>query len=232
MNFLTARWTNLILLNYAVDPALLEPLLPRGTRPDLLRGQAFVSLVAFHFLNTRVLGVRWPGYVNFTEINLRFYVRANGDRGVVFVREFVPLRLIAWAARATYNEPYRAVPMKAKVASSASQLRVTHTLSLPSGPQRIDVLALNRPEVSSETSDAHWFKEQRWGFGTDHFGRTLRYEVTHPLWRVYPVQHYRLSWDWAAAYGEQWSVLQNVRPHSCLFAEGSAVAVKPSGPLK
>ena len=58
-----------------------------------------------------VLGVPWPGYRNFPEINLRFYVRRGDERGVVFVREFVPQRLVAWLARVFYNEPYRAATM-------------------------------------------------------------------------------------------------------------------------
>ena len=70
--FLTARWSNLFLASYAVPPALLEERLPPGLTLDLRDGQAFVSLVAFEFLNTRVLGVPWPGHVNFAELNLRF----------------------------------------------------------------------------------------------------------------------------------------------------------------
>src|SRR5690242_7043427 len=109
MSFLTARWSNLFLLTYAVPRPLLagrlSPGLELDTRLGLVDdaaaerfgrdGPAFVSLVAFDFLDTRVLGVPWPGYRNFPEINLRFYVRwpttdgAGVERGVVFVREFV-----------------------------------------------------------------------------------------------------------------------------------------------
>ena len=60
MNFLTARWEHLILANYAMPQAVLEPYLPPGAQLDLRDGEAFASLVAFHFLDTRVLGVPWP----------------------------------------------------------------------------------------------------------------------------------------------------------------------------
>ena len=89
--FLTARWTNLCLLNYAVPPSALEPHLPRGLSLDTHEGEAFISLVAFDFLDTRVLGIPWPGYRNFPEINLRFYARQGDRRGVVFIREWVPI---------------------------------------------------------------------------------------------------------------------------------------------
>src|SRR5438270_13540279 len=84
--FLTARWSNLCLLSYAVPPTLLENRLPAGLELDTRDGQAFVSLVAFDFLDTRVFGIPWPGYRNFAELNLRFYVRQGEERGVVFLR--------------------------------------------------------------------------------------------------------------------------------------------------
>src|SRR5262249_58326885 len=92
-----------------------RPALPPGLELDRRDGRAFASLVAFDFLDTRVLGVPWPGYRNFPEVNLRFYVRRGGERGVVFVREFVPARLVAWLARQIYNEPYTALRMSSTV---------------------------------------------------------------------------------------------------------------------
>jgi uncharacterized protein len=73
--FLTAEWRHLCLVTYAVDAALLMPRLAPGLELDTREGRAFVSLVAFDSLNTRVKGVKWPWHVNFPEINLRFYVR-------------------------------------------------------------------------------------------------------------------------------------------------------------
>src|SRR5437870_9067010 len=95
--FLTARWSNLAILTWEVPPALLEPHLPAGLELDRRDGAAFASLVAFDFLDTRVLGIPWPG---FPEVNLRFYVRLRAQRGVVFIREFVPQAIVAWLARA------------------------------------------------------------------------------------------------------------------------------------
>src|SRR5436853_7761698 len=105
--FLTARWRNLILATYAIPEDLLRQRLPPGVELDRRDGSCFASLVAFQFLDTRVLGVTWPGCRDFPEWNLRFYVRRGGERGVCFVREFVPRWLVATAARVLYNGPYR-----------------------------------------------------------------------------------------------------------------------------
>ena len=58
--FLTARWQDLIMANYEVDPSLLAARVPRGTEIDLDDGRCFVSLVGFMFRDTRVMGMPVP----------------------------------------------------------------------------------------------------------------------------------------------------------------------------
>ena len=59
----------------------VRPHLPPGTELDRRDGSAWCSLVGFQFLDTRVLGVGWPGFRHFPEWNLRFYVRRGDERG-------------------------------------------------------------------------------------------------------------------------------------------------------
>ncbi len=73
--FLAARWQSLAMLSYEVDPVLLQPYVPAGTELDDWRGETFVSVVGFRFLDTRVKGLPIPFCRNFDEVNLRFYVR-------------------------------------------------------------------------------------------------------------------------------------------------------------
>ena len=105
--FLTATWARLLNLTYGVDPKLLEPHVPPGVDLDVIDGQAFVSLVAFDFLDTKVKGIKLPFHVNFPEINLRYYLKYKGKTGVAFIKEFVPKFCIAFVADKIYNEPYR-----------------------------------------------------------------------------------------------------------------------------
>src|SRR5262249_17961031 len=113
--FLKAEWLNVAAITFAADEHRLRPYLPRGAEIDSLEGSPRVSLVAFEFRRTRVARLAIPGHVAFPEINLRFYVRHGGERGVVFIRELVPRRAIATVARVLYNEPYRRVPMRCGV---------------------------------------------------------------------------------------------------------------------
>jgi uncharacterized protein YqjF (DUF2071 family) len=229
--FLRAKWHNLFLASYAVPAGLLERRLPAGLTLDLRDGQAFVSLVAFEFLDTRVLGVGWPGYRDFAELNLRFYVRHGAERGVVFVREFVPGRLVAWMARWLYNEPYIAAPLTARKTELPDAIHMEYRLRYAGRWHRIEVTG-GKPAIQpAADSVEHFFKEHRWGFGVTRGGKPLRYEVVHPVWDVYPVRSYRLDFDFAAVYGPQWGFLGQAVPYSTVLAAGSDVRVYPKGQL-
>jgi uncharacterized protein len=227
--FLTARWNNLFLANYAVSPALLEPRLPRGLSLDLKDGHAFVSLVAFEFLDTRVLGVSWPGFRNFAELNLRFYVRHGSDRGVVFVREFVPQRFVAWMARSLYNEPYLAAPLTATRRENDTSMRMEYRLTFGGHEHLIHVVGEKPPFRPEPDRVEHFFKEHHWGFGVTGGGKCLRYRVEHPVWDVYPVREWKIDLDWKVVYGAEWEFLARQEPASVVLAAGSAVQVLPWG---
>jgi uncharacterized protein len=124
--FLSARWQALAMLNWEMEPAVIEPLVPRGCELDFHAGRTFVSVVGFLFLDTRLLGLPVPGHRSFEEVNLRFYVRraceGESRRGVAFVKEIVPRWAIAQTARLYYNEPYVALPMRHEVMGTAAEL--------------------------------------------------------------------------------------------------------------
>jgi uncharacterized protein YqjF (DUF2071 family) len=231
--FLTACWQDLAIITYAAPPEALRPRLPRGLELDARDGKVYASLVAFDFRDCCVRGVRWPGLVNFPEVNLRFYVRepSTGRRGVVFVREFVPSRLIAWVARAVYNEPYLCAAMTSRVTDDRRKARLEHELHTNGAAMRITAEADSACFVPDESSWEHFFKEHSWGFGTDRRGRTLVYEVRHPIWQVRCNATARVEGDIARVYGPEWAFLKDSEPVSVVFAVGSGIEVLPCGPL-
>lgn len=225
--FLSAQWRDLIIASYAVDPDLLTSKLPRGLELDLFRGQAVCSLVGFRFADTRVLGRRWPGYRDFPEINLRFYVReiAGGRRGVVFVRELVRSRLVAGIARWVYNEPYVKAKISQRIAQAEGSRRVEYVFAFGGGAGRMSVEADRQPRVPGVDSAEHWFKEHQWGYGVSRSGKALRYEVRHPYWGCHAVRSHEIDVDWGAIYGSVWASMRDAQPLSVLLAEGSQIQV-------
>jgi uncharacterized protein YqjF (DUF2071 family) len=227
--FLTARWRNLILANFPVPENLLQPFVPPGCQLDQYEGKYWVSLVAFQFLDTRVLGIGWPGFRNFPEWNLRFYVNQDGHRGVCFIREFVPSSIVANTARLLYNEPYRAARMTMAVQEQAESIEATYTVKWRGKVHSLRAIGDKTTVRSGSESTEHWFKEHSWGYGTSIRGKLIRYEVNHPEWDVYPVRNFEMDVDWVAMYGNQWGSMNGVQPASVVFAVGSEVSVYPRG---
>jgi len=225
--FLTAKWWNLINITYAVPPELLLPHVPKGVELDVQDGKAFVSLVAFDFLDTRVKGLPIPFHVNFPEINLRYYLKYKGKRGVAFLREFVPRFCIAFVANRLYNEPYKKAQMASSSTPDGDLIRIEHDFSYKGKRHGISVTVKNVLHTPEENTLAHYFKEHDIGFGMTHGGKTLCYDVTHPKWRVYEWVDCTLDVDFGHLYGEQWAFLADARPHCSLVAEGSEIAVYP-----
>jgi len=228
IRFLTARWSNLALLNYAVPESYFAPYLPPGCVADTsLDGRAYCSLVAFDFLETRVLGIPWPGFRNFPEFNLRLYIRhvPSGDRGVVFVREIIPSRFISAVARWTYNEPYLALPLTSSARLHDARLTIEHRLPHAGRHNRLTLTAAATPQLPHPGAWETFFKEHRWGFNRSASGKLIRYEVVHAPWRCHAVESHYLDWDFESLYGPPWTSLADRPPDSVLLAEGSPVAI-------
>lgn len=231
--FLTARWLDLCLLSYPVPDELLAPYLPPGLELDRWDGRAFVSLVAFDFVDTRIRGVRIPRHVNFPEINLRFYVRErrpDGEtrRGVVFIREYVPRRAISWVAKLFYNEPYSTAPMTSRVERSrdgTGGVRIEHAFTTRGVTNRLRLDASAPAHRPADDSVEHFFKEHSWGYGRSRGGGLVAYEVAHPVWDVRGVESCELRIDWTAAYGPHFALLADLKPVSVIQAVGSEVVV-------
>jgi hypothetical protein len=229
--FLTAEWSNLCIVTYAVEPGFIGRVIPSWLEPDTRDGHAFVSLVAFQFLKTKVLGISWPGFRSFPELNLRVYVKHGDKRGVYFIREFVPQPLVAWLAKSLYNEPYLAAPLTDAVTRFDEKIEARYQLAYGGRLNTIAVRGSKQSYRPAEDGPEHFFKEHSWGFGQTRTGRPLLYEVTHPVWDIYPLESLAVDLDWSVVYGPEWNFLQAASTYSVVFAKGSGISVFPAVPL-
>jgi len=228
--FLTAEWLNVAAVTFAAGEELLRPYLPRGAAIDELEGSPRVSLVAFEFRRTRVRGLAIPGHIAFPEINLRFYVRYGGERGVVFIRELVPRRAIATIARRLYNEPYQCVPMRCGAEPTEDGgVEVWHRFGRGS---RLTMRGAADTTVPEPGSAAHWLTHHSLGVGRRRDGTTLLYHVAHPTWALREVGDVALDVDFAALYGPQWTWLREATPSHLSLAVGSSITVSPAQPTE
>jgi uncharacterized protein YqjF (DUF2071 family) len=223
--FLTARWQDLIMANYEVDPLVLASRVPKGTEIDLHEGRCFVSLVGFMFLDTRVLGVPVPFHVNFEEVNLRFYVRRNTGselrRGVVFVKEIVPRFAIATIARVFYGEPYEAWKMD----HTRDEKQVSYQWSKGGATNSISVEIGENLGVPAADSHGEFIIEHYWGYTHRGENRTDEYKVEHPKWELFSTENTRINVDFGKTYGDDFAFLNRKQHYTVLLAKGSEVSV-------
>ena len=228
--FLTTEWRHLAMLNYEIDPAVLEPYLPAGTELDTWNGRHFISVVGLLFLNTRLYGIPVPFHREFEEINLRFYVRreAAGEirRGVVFIKEIVPKPAITMVARAFYNENYVTLPTSHSIGKDGSSKSVAYRWKQPNFTHQLDVRAEGSPVLLQDDTEEEFIAEHYWGYAAQRDGGTLEYEVEHPRWQVWRIQDATLNCDVAGLYGPQFAEHISGVPASALLAEGSPVIVR------
>jgi uncharacterized protein len=229
--FLTANWEYLAMFNYEVDPSVLARHLPLYTEIDYFEGKALVSVVGFLFNDTKVAKIKWPGHVNFEEVNLRYYVRhfdgIKWKRGVGFVSEIVPKPLIAGMANFLYNEHYSTARMEHSVALDNDILSVEYkwkkkkqdwnSMNLKAGSQLKDI---------EEGSEAEFIFEHYCGYNKLNSHTTIEYAVAHPRWQVYPVITSSLQCDVEKLYGKEFvPFIIDKEPQSVFLARGSKVSI-------
>ena len=223
--FLTAKWQDLVMANYEIEPSPLENLLPTQTTLDFHDGKCFVSLVGFMFLDTRVLGFPIPFHINFEEVNLRFYVVRQTEneirRGVVFVKEIVPRFAIATVARLFYGEPYEAWRMSHDKAEN----KLSYAWWKADLVNKINVEIGENLGVPAENSHGEFIIEHYWGYTKRAGNRTDEYKVEHPKWELFNVDNYEIKVDFEKVYGEKFAFLKDEKPYSILLAKGSEVSV-------
>ncbi len=231
---LRGEWRRACLFTYEVEPRRLEKHLPPGVTLDVRNGSAFVSLVALDFLDMQVLGMPWPGAQSYPQVNFRFYVREGERRGVVFLREHVPVRSVARAARLVYNEPYTFARMESHVedgdGSPLEHIEVVHRLDWRGRTHTLRVVAAPDTRVPPPDSLEHYFDERRFGYARSRRNTLVRYEVRHPVWAIHPIERYTLDWDFGQIYGREWRDLNDTTPINVALAEGSAVGFMPRPP--
>jgi uncharacterized protein YqjF (DUF2071 family) len=234
--FLSARWEYLAMFNYEVDPLVLKKHVPPGTEIDYFNSKAFVSIVGFLFNDTKVLGIKWPGHINFEEANLRYYIKrfdgTQWKRGVGFISEIVPKPVIANLANLFYNEHYSTAKMGHQVIENADNLFVEY--SWQKGKQFRNVIRVNTTPVLQdieEGSEAEFIFEHYFGYNRLTATKTIEYAVKHPRWKIYPVTSHSIDCDVEKLYGKEFvPFIVGKQPHSVFLARGSSITVQM--PLK
>lgn len=213
------RWEQLTFLHWPVDPALVAPYLPAGTRPDTMDGTSYVGLVPF-----RMVGVgpgRGPGvpYLGtFCETNVRLYsVDRAGRRGVVFVSLDAARLLPVLTGRLAVRLPYLWAAMRIRrngdVLSYTSRRRGRATRAAGNRT----VVRIGEP--IARPGPLEHFLTARWGLHVGIRGRTRYLPNEHPQWPLHRAELLDFDDDLLSAGG----LPQFDAPVSVLYSPGVPV---------
>ena len=228
--FLSTEWRDLLMLNYEIDPALLQPFVPRGTELDSFEGNTYVSLVGLRFARTKLFGsISVPFHSDFDEINLRIYVRRRETdeirRGVMFIREIVSLPAVTLAARLAYAENYVTMPLRHSINLTRLGGSVEYTWKSKQQRFRIQAQTDGNPSRAADGSLEQFISEHYWGYSRRRDGSSLEYHVQHEPWRIWRASNAAFEGDGAALYGSELGSVLSQPPRSSFIADGSAVLV-------
>ena len=194
-------WGDLTMLHWPVEPALVQPFLPAGTRPDVLDGVTYVGLIPFVMSRVSVLGAPPLPYLSrFAETNVRLYATdAHGRRGVVF-RSLEAARLLpVLVAQAAYALPYRWARMRVRHGVDTVSYETSRRWP---GPRGAGGRIVVRPGAACATDPLSLFLTGRWGlFSRLPGGRTAWAPVAHDPWRLHRAELVELSDDLVTTAG-------------------------------
>lgn len=230
MSFLTAEWNDLVLINYEINPEILENYVPKGTELDLWNGKCYISLIGFMFENVKVLGIKVPFHVNFEEVNLRFYVKRfeNGiwKRGVVFVKEIVPKKAITFVANTLYNEHYQTMKMNHSRAENETSKYFQYEWFKDAKWNSISMKTKKNPIPIEENSEAEFITEHYFGYTNYNKEKSIEYAVSHPRWEQLQVIESKIDVDFERIYGKDFKFLKKLKPTSEFHAIGSKITIE------
>jgi uncharacterized protein len=163
-----------------VDPAVVAPFLPAGTRPDVLDGVTYVGLIGFRMVGLGPLrGPGLPYLGTFCETNVRLYsVDALGRRAVVFLSLDAERLIPVLTAQATLRLPYRWARMSLRREGEVYEYTSRRRAARSS-------FAVRRGAPIAEPTALEHFLTARWGLHTRAWGRTVHLPNDHPTWPLH-----------------------------------------------
>ena len=176
------RWENLLFAHWPVDPERIRRLLPAGVEPDVRDGQAWIALVPFVMVGTRLPEApTWAALKPIAELNVRTYVRVGGVPAVWFLSLDASSRLFAGIGQRLFGLRYHV----ARMTTETVEGRVHYLSARPGAGFAASYEPCGPPARASEGSLEHFLVE-RYRLFSERRGRLLTACVVHEPWPLQP----------------------------------------------
>ena len=209
-------WLDLLFAHWKTPAEALRPLVPPALEVDTRGGAAWVSVVAFRLAQVRP---RWLPAVgplsHFVELNLRTYVRYQGEPAIYFLNIQAASRLVVQAARWLTPLPYTFATMTYNWRGAPA--------IFAGGGCRAEFTAAGPQSLAASGTDDEWLLERYALYVAGARGRLFRTVVVHPCW---PVQSVTATIN-ATALGEASELDLRRLPDRMHFSAGVQAQVWP-----
>lgn len=188
---LHSDWVRSLFIHYAVDPKVLQPVVPFEL--DVRDGMAYVSVVAFHMRNLRphlggaVAACLSRPMAQHGFLNVRTYVVHDGEPGIFFLAEWLPNALSVFIGPRTFGLPYRYGKLDYQhehehgcIAGEVAGRGANESMDKLNYSARVDVNTNCEP---CEADSLDEFLLERYTAYTERRGVRRRFRVWHEPWR-------------------------------------------------
>ncbi len=226
------QYSDLVLLNFEVDPESLKPHVPNGLKLALYNDSCFVSLVA-----KRISKVNYGGFIlpmmPFVHMGLRIYVRrqvgSTVRHGIYYLQEYVQRKSVA----SVLNWFFQSTPKVMKMKSENTGFHEADPAVMPNAMYRWQINEQwNRVRVTGHSLLNTAAKETKEQFVLDC--RNMYYlrknELCecfseHPPWVIWGAASGSFDCDTEALFGRDFVKPLRRRPASVFLARGSDVSI-------
>lgn len=178
-------WRDAVVASWPVEPSVVEPTLPDELRVDTDEsGRAWLSIVGFVMENIRPRFV--PFGLTFPELNLRTYVRHDGESGIYFYNLDADDRLGVPVARRLFRLPYYRAEMDVTERGDVIHFESHRTHEgIPSADFEATIEPRGEPGPA-EPGSTDAFLVENYRFFVTGDGHLYCGDVAHDPWKVQP----------------------------------------------
>ena len=203
-----ATWDRAIFIHYEADPTALQRCVPFPL--DLHHGRAFVSLVGFTLRRMRPRrGGRLTEWLlkpiaTHEFLNVRTYVRVNGERGIFFLAEWLANAISVPLGPPVFGLPYR----YGRITYNHAAAGVCGLVEAKQGRIRYSGVVGDAELATCERDSQEEFLMERYTAFTRRFFGSRMFRVWHVPWKHAPVDLRVHDDSLLATTGEWWPTAQ------------------------
>jgi len=184
-------WSHALLLHWPFPTKVVRRLVPEDLEIDTHDGRAWVSILHYRVRGVRpIMGPSIPWFSSFLQIDVRTYVRHNGEPGVFFFSLDASNPVAVWLARTVFRLPYFRAEMQLRRKGESFRLSCQRTHQ---GARRGEFECLwtpREPLLAAERDEFTAYVTERNRLFAPHAGKVLTCSVQHDPW---PLRRARLA---------------------------------------